>query len=155
MQSRGHITVATPLHSQNDNCAARKGRSHFRSSIFPLLSAACVFVLSIAIFSVHGPKTFARRGNFSRDILEEDRRFLDSLFEKTKCDDRTGRDSSLAAIQKIDDAGQLESYTQTVPRAMLVVNTEVVRRGQLVVRGEPVKHKRQNTTPWRRHAEVL
>jgi hypothetical protein len=38
---------------------------------------------------------------------------------------------------------------------MLVVNTEIVRRGQLVVHSEPAKRKRRNITPCRRHAEVL
>jgi hypothetical protein len=71
------------------------------------------------------------------------------------CDDGTGRESSLAPIQKIDNSGRSESYPKTVPRAMLVVNTEIVRRGALVVHSEPVKRKRQNITPWRRHAEVL
>jgi hypothetical protein len=137
---------------------ARKRRSHFpivRSLIFPLSSAGCVFVLYVTIFLVHNPKSIAQRGDFSRDILKEDRRFLDSLFEKMNYDDRRGRQSSLAPIQKIDNASKLESFSKTAPRAMLVVNTEVVRRGQLVVHSEPVKRKRQNITPWRHSAEVL
>jgi hypothetical protein len=69
-------------------------------------------------------------------------------------DDGAGRQSSLALIQKIDNAGRPESYPKTVPRAMLVVNTEIVRRGALV-HSEAAKRKRQNITSWRRHAEVL
>jgi hypothetical protein len=50
----------------------------------------------------------------------------------------------------------LEAMRETfaVPRAMLVVNTEIVRRGALV-HSEAAKRKRQNITSWRRHAEVL
>jgi hypothetical protein len=153
----GHITVVTPFHSQNSIYAARKGRSHFlviRSLVFPLLFVACVFVVYSAIFLAHGPKSTAQKGDLSRDTLKEDHRFLDSLFEKMNCDDGAGRQSSLALIQKIDNAGRPESYPKTVPRAMLVVNTEIVRRGALV-HSEAAKRKRQNITSWRRHAEVL
>ena len=137
MQCRGHITAATPFRPPNCSYAARKRRSHFpiiRLLILPLSSVGCVFVLYVTIFLVHNPKSIAQRGDFSRDTLKEDRRFLDSLFEKTNYDDRRGRESSLAPIQKIDDASKLESSSKTAPRAMLVVNTEVVRRGQLVHR---------------------
>jgi hypothetical protein len=157
MRCPGHITVVTPFHSQNSIFTARKGRSHFlviQSLVFPLLSAACVFVVYSAIFLAHSPKSTAQKGDFSRDTLKEDRRFLDSLFEKMNCDDGTGRESSLALIQKIDNAGRSESYLKTVPRAMLVVNSEIVRRGALV-HTEPAKRKRQNITSLRRHAEVL
>jgi hypothetical protein len=156
MRCPGHITV-TPFHSQNSIYPVRKAGSHFlviRSLVFPLLSAACVFVVYSAIFLAHGPKGTAQKGDFSRDTLKEDRRFLDSLFEKMNCDNGTARESSLALIQKIDNAGRSESNPKTVPRAMLVVNTEIVRRGALV-HSEPAKRKRQNITSWRRHAEVL
>lgn len=112
-------------------------------------------MLYFAILLAHSPNSIAQRGDFSRDILKEDRGFLDSLFEKMNCDDRTGHESSLAPTQKIDNAGKSQSYSKTVPRAMLVVNTEIVRRGQLIVHSEPAKRKRQNITPWRRHPEVL
>ena len=158
MQCRGHITAATPFRPPNCSYAARKRRSHFpiiRLLILPLSSVGCVFVLYVTIFLVHNPKSIAQRGDFSRDTLKEDRRFLDSLFEKINYEDRTARESSPAPIEKIDNGGKLESCTKTVPRAVLVVNTEIVRRGQLIVHSEPVKRKRQNITPWRRHAEVL
>jgi hypothetical protein len=100
-------------------------------------------MLYVTIFLVHTPQ----RGDFSRDIFKEDRRFLDSLFEKMNYDDRRGRESSVAPIQKIDNASKLELSSKTAPRAMLVVNTEVVRRGQLVVHSDPVKRKRLNITP--------
>jgi len=154
MRCPGHITVVTPFHSQNSIFAARKGRSHFlviQSLVIPFLSAACVFLVYSA---THGPKSTAQKGDFSRDTLKEDRRFLDSLFEKMNCDDGTARESSLALIQKIDNAGRSESYLKTVPRAMLVVNSEIVRRGALV-HTEPAKRKCQNITSLRRHAEVL
>ena len=153
----GHIPVVTPFHSQYSIYAARKGRSRLLviwSVVLPLLSVACVFVVYSAIFLAHGPKSTAQKGDFSRDTLKEDRRFLDSLFEKMNCDDGAGRKSSLALIQKIDNTSRSESYPKTVPRAMLVVNTEIVRRGALV-HSEAAKHKRQNITSWRRHAEVL
>ena len=108
-----------------------------------------------AIFLAHGPKWTAQKEDFSRDTLKEDRRFLDSLFENMNCDDGARRrKSSLALIQQIDNAGRSESYPKTVPRAMLVVNTEIVRRGALV-HSEPAKRKRQNITSRRRHAEAL
>lgn len=153
----GHITVVTPFHSQNSIDPAWKSRSRLlviRSIVLPLLSVACVFVVYSAIFLAHGPKWTAQKEDFSRDTLKEDRRFLDSLFENMNCDDGAGRKSSLALIQQIDNAGRSESYPKTVPRAMLVVNTEIVRRGALV-HSEAAKRKRQNITSWRRHAEVL
>jgi hypothetical protein len=156
MRCPGTTTVVKP-HSQNSIYSARKGKSHFlviRSLVFPLLSAACVFAVYSTFCLAHAPKSTVQKGDFSQDTLKEDRRFLDTLFEKTNCDDGTGRESSLAFIQKIDNAGRSDSNPEIVPRAMLVVNSEIVRRGALV-HSEPAKRKRQNITSWRRHAEVL
>jgi len=154
MPCRGHIIIASPSHSQN--YGALKRSSHFlMKRSLPPFCAACVFVLYLTIFLAHSPDTIAQRGDFSRDILKEDREFLDDLFQKMKHDDRTEWGFSQAPIQKIDNAGKMESSPKSVPRAVLVVNSGVVRRGQLVVHSEAVKRKRQNIAPWRRHAEVL
>jgi hypothetical protein len=129
MQRRGHVTIATSFHSPSHHYAAPKRRSHFltnRALMFPLFSVACVLVLHFVIFLAHSPKSIAQRGDFSRDIPKEDRRFLDSLFEKINYEDRTVRESSPAPIEKIDNAGKLESCTKTIPRAMLMVNTEIL-----------------------------
>ncbi len=120
-----------------------------------LLCVPCVFVLYMTYFSAHSPNSIAQRGDFSRDILKEDRKFLDDLFQKMNHDDRTGWEFSRPPIQKIDSADKLESSPKSVPRAVLVVNSEIVRRGQLVVHSEAVRRKRQNIAPWRRHPEVL
>jgi hypothetical protein len=128
-----------------DHGVGRKRKGHrliIRSLIFPLLGAACVAVLYITIFAAHSLKSISQRGDFSRDILKEDHRFLDDLLQKRNYDDGRGGGSSLAAIQKVDDATSLASSPIAVPRAILVVNSEVVRRAQLVVHGEGVKHKR-------------
>jgi hypothetical protein len=158
MPFRESITVSSAFHLQNYHHAARKRRRHFlitRSLRFPILGAACAFVLSTTVFLAHGPKALTQKGDFSREILEEDRRFLDVLFEKTNSDGRTGRESFPVPMQKIDNTSNLESGPKTVRRAMLVVNTEIVRRGQPVVHNEAARRKRQNITPWRRHVEVL
>jgi hypothetical protein len=101
MPCREYITVASACQSRNSNYAVWKRRRHFwkiRSLIFLALCAAGVFVLYITISSAHDPKGITQRGNFSREILEGDRTFLDHLFEKTNNDDRTGRESSLVPM---------------------------------------------------------
>jgi hypothetical protein len=135
-----------PFHSQNYSYAVRKRRSDLliiRSLIFALLCVAGVFVLYLAISLAHSTEGTMQGGDFSPDILKEDRRFLDDLFQKMNDGDRTGRESSLVSTQKIDSAGKSESNPKTVPRAMLVVNSEIVKHGQLVIHGEAVKRKRR------------
>ena len=152
MQCRGHIIIASPFHSQSYGARKRSSHTLVKRSPNSLLCAACVFVLYTTIFLAHRLDSITQRGDFPRETLKEDRKFLDDLFQKTSHDDRTGLGFSLASIQKIDNAGSLESSPKSVPRAELVVNSEIVRRGQLVVHGEAVKRKRQNTTPVKRDA---
>jgi hypothetical protein len=153
MPARGHILIA---HSQN--YGFRKHRSHLlikRSLKFPLLCVACLFVFNMTIFLAHRPDSIAQRGDSSRDILKEDRKFLDDLFQKMNPDDSPGWESSLLPIQKIGNPDRLESSAKSVPRAVMVVNDEIVRRGELIVPSGAVKRKRQSVTAWRRHTEAL
>lgn len=153
MPARGHITI-----SHLQNCRVRKHRSQLlmkRSLKLPLLCAACLFVFKMTIFLAHRPDSIAQRGDSSRDILKEDRKFLDDLFQKMNPEDSRGWESSLLPIQKIGNPGKLESSPKSVPRAELVVNDEIVRRGELIVPSGAVKRKRQNITAWRRHTEAL
>jgi hypothetical protein len=118
------------------NLPVRKGKR--RMIVGPLLSGACIFALALTIFLAHSQKGIKQRGDLSREILKEDHRFLSDLFEKASYDDRTRRESSLAPIQNVDNVVRSESHPKTVLRATLVVNTEIVRRAQLVVHGKPV-----------------
>ena len=49
----------------------------------------------------------------------------------------------LAPDQNLDRAGTIVSSSRAVPRAELVINTEIVKRGELVVHRGTSKLKRQ------------
>ena len=61
----------------------------------------------------------------TQDILEKDRNFLNELFQK----------------QTEDDHQAIELSRKSIPRAELIVNSAIVRRGELVVRDGTSKHK--------------
>ena len=106
---------------------------------FLLVAAVCGFVGYMTVFVAPRRDMITERGNSSRalhlaqDIPEEDRNFLDDLVQKQNQDDHR--------------AGTIVSSPKPVPRAELVINTEIVRRGELVVHSGTAKPKRQTITP--------
>jgi hypothetical protein len=97
--------------------------------IFLLLAAVCGFVGYVTVFVAPRRDMITLRGNSSRALhlaqnSEEDRNFLDDLVQKQNQDDH--------------QAGTIVSSPKPVLRAELVINTETVRRGELVVHnGQP------------------
>jgi hypothetical protein len=94
-----------------------------------------------------------QRGNSShafhpaQDIREQDSNFLDDLAQKQNQDDHHDGNPLSASDQNSGKAGTVVSSPKPVPRAELVINTEIVRRGELVVHSGTAKLKRQPNTP--------
>jgi len=76
----------------------------------------------------------------AQDIREEDRKFLDDLVRKQNQDGYLVS----APVENIGKVETIESSRKSVPRAELVIHSEIVRRGELVVHSGPVKRKRQD-----------
>ena len=93
------------------------------------------------------PSSISNTGPLARDIREEDRKFLDDLVQKQNQQDRQDGNSLSAPVQNFGNAGTIDSSPKSVPRAELVINSDIVRRGELVVHSGTVKRKRQSITP--------
>ena len=76
----------------------------------------------------------SRAFSLAQDVREEDRNFLDDLVQKQSYDDHCSTNAPLASAQNIDKTGTIIAIPKPVPRAELVINTEIVRRGELVMR---------------------
>jgi hypothetical protein len=128
---------------------------------FPQMKPRRKFLLWAAVFGFVGyltlsvalrRDTMTQRLNSShaphlaQDVRKQDQSFLDDLVQKQNQDGRRDGSPPSAPDQNVGKAGTI------APRAELVVNTEIVKRGELVVR-EPVNHrgtaklKRQTTLP--------
>src|SRR5271165_6013454 len=120
---------------------------------FLLVGAVCGFVGYVTVFVAPRRDMITQRGNSSRslhlaqNIREEDRNFLDDLVQKQNQDDHHDGNPLSAPDQNIGKAGTIVSSPKPVPRAELVINTEIVRRGELVVHSGTAKLKRQTITP--------
>ncbi len=118
-----------------------------------LVAAVCGFVGYVTVFVAPKRDMITQRGNSSRalhlaqNIREEDRNFLDDLVQKQNQDDHQNGNPLSAPDQNIGKAGTIVSSPKPVPRAELVINTEIVRRGELVVHSGTTKLKRQTITP--------
>ncbi len=116
-----------------------------------LVAAVCGFVGYVTVFVAPRRDMITQRGNSSRalhlaqNIREEDRNFLDDLVQKQNQDDHHDGNPLSAPDQNIGKAGTIVSSPKPVPRAELVINTEIVRRGELVVHNGTTKLKRQTT----------
>lgn len=86
------------------------------------------------------PSSISDAGPLAQDIREEDRKFLDELVRKQNQDGNL-LSTPVANTGKFET---IESSGKSVPRAELVINREIVRRGELVVHSGTVKRKRQN-----------
>jgi hypothetical protein len=106
---------------------------------FLFVAAVCGFVGYGTVFVVLKRGMIGQRGNFSaafhpaQDIREEDRNFLDNLVQKQDQDDHQDGSVISAADQNIGEAGTMVASSKPAPRAELVINTEIVRRAELVV----------------------
>jgi hypothetical protein len=120
---------------------------------FLLVAAVCGFVGYVTVFVVPRRDMIAQGGNSSRafqlaqDTREEDSNFLNDLVQKQNQDDHHDGNPLSAPDQNIGKAGTIVSSAKPVPRAELVINTEIVRRGELVVHSGTAKPKRQTITP--------
>jgi hypothetical protein len=148
MPARGYTVIASPFHSQNYRL--RKYGFHLFMNLpvkFVLFCAVCALVGYVTVILARSPNRVGPGVNNSRGTFETDRRFLDVLFQELNKEDRPGWEWNLPPIRKTSSVGTVESCPQSVPRAVLVVNSEIIRRGELVVHSGTVKHKRQNITP--------
>jgi hypothetical protein len=116
---------------------------------FFLLTAVCGFVgyvtVSVALRRDMMTHRVDSSGTFhlDQDIRRQDSNFLDDLVQKQNQDDHHDGSSLLAPDQNLDRAGTIVSSSRAVPRAELVINTEIVKRGELVVHRGTSKLKRQ------------
>ena len=120
---------------------------------FLLVAAVCGFVACVTVFVAPIRDMITQRGNSShafhlaQDIREQDSNFLDDFVQKQNQDDHHDGNPLSTSDQNIGKAGTIVSSPKPVPRAELVINTEIVRRGELVVHSETAKLKRQPNTP--------
>ena len=126
----------------------------FRAMPFPLMkpwrkillvAAVCGFVGYVTVFVAPRRDMITQRGNSSRalhlaqNIREEDRNFLDDLVQKQNQDEHHEGNPLSAPDQNTGETGAFVLSPKPVPRAELVINTEIVRRGELVVHGGTIK----------------
>ena len=111
---------------------------------FLLVAVVCGFVGYVAVFVAPRRDMITQRGNSSRalqlaqDIPEEDRNFLDDLVQKQNQDEHHEGNPLSAPDLNIGEAGAFVLSPKPVPRAELVINTEIVRRGEMAVHsGQP------------------
>jgi hypothetical protein len=109
-----------------------------------LWSASAVLVFYLTLFVTDRSDTLVERGNYSPETVAGDRRLLEELFQKSDQTDGPGWPTSLSPGQSVSQA---PSSSKSVPRAVLVVNSELVKRGELIVRGGTIRRKHQNLTP--------
>ena len=112
-----------------------------------LVAAVCGFVGYVTVFVAPRRDVITQRVHLAQDIREKDRNFLDDLVQKQNQDDHHDGNPLSAPDQNIGKAGTIVSSPKPVPRAELVINTEIVRRGELVVHSGTAKLKRQTITP--------
>ena len=117
-----------------------------RAMPFSLMKPWHKFLLVAAVFGFVGYVTLSvaprrdriiQRESSSRalsHVREEDRNFLDDLVQKQSYDDHHSGNPLSAPDQNIGKAGTIVAIPKPVQRAELVINTDIVRRGELVVR---------------------
>jgi hypothetical protein len=148
MQARKHPVITRTLHARKRG--GRKLDWHFlkQTKNFFLWSASAVLVFYLSLFVAERSDTLVERGNYSPDTLAGDRRLLEELFQKPDQTDGPGRQTSLPPGQNISQTTPaMESSSKPVARAVLVVNSELVKRGELIVRSGTIRRKHQNLTP--------
>ena len=110
-------------------------------------SASAVLVFYLTLFVAERSDTLVEKGSYSPETLTGDHRLLEELFQKPDQNDGQGWQTSLPPGQGISQTPAVESSSKTVPRAVLVVNSGLVKRGELIVRSGTIRRKHQNLTP--------
>ena len=147
------VTTRAPAMTMRDTNTSRFLR-HFilflQAMLFSLMKLWRKSLFVAAVFGFVGYVTFsvAPRGDrithresssrafsLAQDVREEDRNFLDDLVQKQSNDDHCSTNALLASVQNIDKTGTIFAIPKPVARAELVINTEIVKRGELVVHG--------------------
>lgn len=120
-----------------------------RAMPFSLIKPWHKFLFVAAVFGFVGYVTFSvaprgdritQRESFSpalslaQDVREEDHNFLDDLVQKQSSDDHHSGNPLSAPARNFGNAGTIVAIPKPVQRAELVINTEIVRRGELVIR---------------------
>ena len=99
-----------------------------------LVAAVLGFTGYVTLFVAPRRGMITQRSNSSRALAQgtrgEDRDFLDDLVQKQKQDNHYV--GNPPPDRNIDKAGTIVPSPRLVPRAELVINTEIVRRGVLV-----------------------
>jgi hypothetical protein len=150
---RGNSPEATFSVGKDEMKKAMSDWSRRHITLPALLAAACGFMGYATVFVAQRRDMVTQRGNSSgalhlaQDIHEEDRNFLDDLVRKENQGDHQNGNPLSASDPNTGKAGTIDSIAKAVPRAELVVNSEIVRRGELVVHGGTVSRKRQIITP--------
>jgi hypothetical protein len=147
MLARKHRVITRTLRARKRG--ERKLCWHFlkqTTNLF-LWSASAVLVVYLTLFVAERSDTLIEKGNYSPDTLAGDRRLLEELFQKPDQSDGPRWQTSLPPGESISQTPAMESSSKSVPRAVLVVNSELVKRGELIVRSGTTRRKHQNLTP--------
>ena len=102
-----------------------------------LFAAACLLAGVLTVFVV-GRAYFSAAWFHDRDMRGEDRVFLNDLVQKQHQEDVPDT-NRIAAIQNTGEAAMVGSGNDPAPKAELVVNSQIVRRAELVVPSGSVK----------------
>ena len=147
MLARKHPVIMRALPARKRG--GRKPYWHFlkQTKNFFLWSASAVLVFYLTLFVAERSDTLVEKGSYSPETLARDHRLLEELFQKPDQNDGQGWQTSLPPGQSISQTPAVESSSKTVPRAVLVVNSELVKRGELIVRSGTIRRKHQNLTP--------
>jgi hypothetical protein len=106
-----------------------------------------VLVLGVVcLFVAYGTVLLAER----RAIGEVDRKFLDGIVRQ----ERQDADTLSTPGQNLGTASAIPSNHPAVLRAELVVNSAIVRRGELVAHSGGVKRKQPSTTTSRQNSQA-
>jgi hypothetical protein len=105
-----------------------------------------LFLAVVCLFSAYGTVLLAER----RSVGEVDRKFLDEVVRQQSQNAQT----LSAPGPSIGTANELSLSQPAVLRAELVVNSAIVRRGELVAHSGLDKHSRPSVTTSRRNSQA-
>jgi hypothetical protein len=147
MLARKHPVIMRTWHARKRG--DRKPYWHVlkQTKNFFFWAASAVLVFYLTLFVAERSETLVEKSSYSPETLSGDRRLLEELFQRPDQDDGKGWQTSLPPGQSISQTPAVESSSKTVPRAVLVVNGELVKRGELIVRSGTIRRKHQNLTP--------
>lgn len=147
MLARKHPVIMRTSHARKRGGRKRSWHVLKQTKNFFFWSASAVLVFYLTLFVAERSDTIVEKGSYSPETLAGDHRLLEELFQKPDQNDGKGWQTSLPPGQSISQTSAVESSSKAVPRAILVVNSELVKRGELIVRGGTIRRKHQNLTP--------